>query len=292
MRRRPVIAALLLIPLAAARLGAQTMLFAEDNGKMAWVRGASGTDPCVEKDGKLVTIRSQGFALKEVSDYLPVFVSVQKISARTQFNNTGTGSGDFKGWFFFSAEVQSSYRLDNVFIVLDMTIGGTEKSYFIQEVGNLEANRVKIVSAAVPIVSAEEAGTYLLHLFCGGEEVLQSTIPFEVREAALSRMVAARIPASGSSPPRLFLGAPPDYPRSLEKANLRGEARISIEIAPNGVVYDTVVKSASDPAFGQAALVAIRMWRFIPAVKDGVPVRTAAVVPFVFNPPSPDTGTH
>ena len=48
-----------------------------------------------------------------------------------------------------------------------------------------------------------------------------------------------------------------------------------------------LLRSASDPAFGEAALAAIRMWRFLPSVRNGTPVATNAVIPFVFDPPSP-----
>jgi TonB family protein len=52
-------------------------------------------------------------------------------------------------------------------------------------------------------------------------------------------------------------------------------------------VIDPVVKSASDPAFGEAALGAVKLWRFLPRVKDDYPPETRADVPVVFSQPNP-----
>ncbi|HEY4988778.1 MAG TPA: energy transducer TonB, partial [Opitutaceae bacterium] len=88
-----------------------------------------------------------------------------------------------------------------------------------------------------------------------------------------------------SSPPKFFLGTAPLYPAALKKSGLKGQAVISVRIDSKGSVDDPVIKSASDPAFGAAALAAIREWRYLPRVKDGNPVETKADVPFVFSPP-------
>jgi TonB family protein len=47
------------------------------------------------------------------------------------------------------------------------------------------------------------------------------------------------------------------------------------------------VKSATDPAFGEAALRAVRIWRFLPKVKDDNPVETKVDIPIVFARPKP-----
>ena len=87
--------------------------------------------------------------------------------------------------------------------------------------------------------------------------------------------------------PRPFVGPSPEYPPGLRKAKVKGEAMIRLQIRANGAVLDPQVRSASDPAFGEAALAAIRMWRFLPKVKDGRPVGTEAEMPFsfVYSPP-------
>jgi TonB family protein len=51
-------------------------------------------------------------------------------------------------------------------------------------------------------------------------------------------------------------------------------------------VLDPQVKEASDPAFGESAVVAARQWRFLPRVKNGRAVETQVDMPFDFAPPS------
>jgi TonB family protein len=97
--------------------------------------------------------------------------------------------------------------------------------------------------------------------------------------------VAARIKGIHAAGPKLFFGPPPDYPPALKAANLKGQAMVAIHIGTNGAVANPVVRSASDPAFGDAALAAVQMWRFLPTIKDDHPVETQAVVPFSFEQP-------
>jgi periplasmic protein TonB len=87
--------------------------------------------------------------------------------------------------------------------------------------------------------------------------------------------------------PKIFVAAAPEYPPSLVSANLRGQAMVAFRIGPNGAVYNPVVQSATDPAFGEAALAAVRVWRFLPAVKDGAAVGIDVVIPVVFEQPKP-----
>jgi TonB family protein len=56
-------------------------------------------------------------------------------------------------------------------------------------------------------------------------------------------------------------------------------------------VLDPTIVEASDPAFGEAAVEALRVWRFIPAIKNGHPVEITANMPLDFSPedsPPPD----
>jgi TonB family protein len=286
MSPRRTLGALLLIPFLAARLAAQCVLMAEDGGKMSWVRAARGSDPCVERDGKIRPILTQGYALVGVPDYLPVFVSVRDIAVRTSHVNTQRAE-DIGHTFHFDATFVTGFRLRDVFIVLYFVTGNGDQKIFLSEVGDLEPNDERTVSAIVPLDSKLGTSKYHLHVFSGGQEVLQSMIPLGEREAVLDRIVAKRIKDVRDSAPSLLIGPTPEYPRSLKAANLKGLAKIAIHIGANGAVTDPVVRSASDPAFGEAALAAIRMWRFLPSVRNGTPVATNAVIPFVFDPPSP-----
>lgn len=76
-------------------------------------------------------------------------------------------------------------------------------------------------------------------------------------------MTQKRIAGVQEAPPQPLLGPGPEYPPSLLKAGANGQAIIALRIGVNGQVYDPTVKSAMAPAFGEAALVAVRLWRFL-----------------------------
>ncbi len=277
-------AAFLLFACLTATVGAQHVLMAEDGGKMSMVCAADGLRPCVQRNGKVVEINTKGYVLQDVPEYLPVFVTVRDIASRTtseQINNAGQANNNF----YFNATVESSYPLSDVFLVLDLQTESNGRIIFLSEVGTLEPNRSRPISVYVPMAEPLGSGQYQLHLFSGGAEVFQSTIPFWSREQTLNKMVARRIKDVHAAPPKLFVGTPPEYPAALRKSGAKGMAVISVRIGANGDVFDPVVKSATDPAFGEAALTAIRDWRFLPKVKDDLPVETKADVPFIFSPP-------
>jgi TonB family protein len=280
-------AALLIFPLMAASLAAQHVLMAENDGKMSWVRAASGSAPCVERDGKIGPISSRGYLLKGAPEYLPAFVTVRdvfwRVTYETQAGSVGTGK-----LLRYNATLETGYRLDDVFLVLSIGQGTAYSTISISEVAHLEPNQERPVSSYLPLGDTMAAETFQMFLFSGGQEVLQSEIAPEVREAALDRMVASRIRDVRAAGPKLFFAPAPEYPSSLRAANLRGQAMIAIRIGVNGAACEPVVKSATDPAFGEAALNAIRLWRFLPTVKDGHPVETRAVVPFAFEQPKPE----
>jgi len=291
MLSRPPALALLLLPLVTARLGAQhVLLVTEDGGKFAVVRAAHGTTPCVEKDGKVVPVSGYRFALRGVPEYLPAYVAVRNVSVKTSSITTRTESQQMNNDFHFDAELETGYHLQDVFVVLAMDTEKQGMTLFLWEIGELRPNKARGVHIVVPMHQAIGSGRYTFHLFSGGAEVLQSQLPFGERDAALNRMVAARIKDVQEAAPKLFVGLGPDYPPALRKQNIRGSAVISVRIAANGDVFDPVVKSATDPAFGDAALAAVRLWRFLPRVRNGYPVETVADVPVIFTPPEPAAG--
>ena len=279
--------ALLLLPLLTARLGAQHVLLAKDEGKFYVVRAADGDKPRVEKDGKVVTLNAYRYALKEVPEYLPAFVAVRNVSVKITYLTTRSGADQINNDFHFDAEFETGYHLKDVFVVLAMDTEDRGMALFLWEVGELTPNKGRDVHIIVPMTSAIGSSRYTFHLFSGGAEVLQSLVSFGERNTALNRMVAARIKDVQEAMPKLFMGLGPAYPPALRKQNLKGRAVISVRIGANGDVFDPVIKSATDPAFGDAALAAVKLWRFLPKVSNGYPVETMADVPVVFTPPNP-----
>jgi TonB family protein len=76
---------------------------------------------------------------------------------------------------------------------------------------------------------------------------------------------------------------PPVYPREAERQGLRGWVDVEFTIARDGTTQDVLVRS-SEPqrTFDQAAVDAVKRWRFEPVVHDGaaVPQRAAMRIRF------------
>lgn len=262
----------------------QSILVVEHHKKPAVVRSARGARPLVEENGKLVVATGDRFALRKISEFYPVFISVRDLAVKTTaINLIGTGS-TINNQFEFRANFVSSYRLSDVFLVLELTFEKGPKSLFIHEIGQLEPNQPKPLSLVVPTSYPLGEGNYQFHLFVDGLEVLHSEQPFAFRENRLDQMVAKRVIGRKDGPPEFFIGPPPQYPRKLAKSKTKGRVVVRIRIRPTGSVLDPVVVEADDPAFGEAAVTSIRQWRFLPAVKNGRAVETVANVPIEFTP--------
>lgn len=93
-------------------------------------------------------------------------------------------------------------------------------------------------------------------------------------------------------PPRPKLQVPPVYPLPLLFDGSPGRVDVRLIIDQNGNVAEAAAVRSSDPAFEDAALAAVRKWKFTPGRKGGQPVNTVVQVPIVFAsvdgpPPAP-----
>jgi TonB family protein len=268
----------------AAPVAAQNVLFVENDGKPCLVRAARDTYPCIEVNGKLERVPGHRFALKPVEEFIPFFVAVRHLEVKSTYLMVN-GTGEMNNELNFRAEFETGYRLDDVFLLLDMQTDRAGRAFFLYEVGRLVPHEAKLVRLTAPLAYPIGSGQFQFHLFVGGAEALHSEIPAINREAVLDRMIAKRVANLPDGGPRPFVGPVPEYPAALRKANVPGQAVISFWLRTTGSVRDPVIKSATDPALGEAALVAARLWRFLPQVKDGHPVETQVEMPFNFGPP-------
>jgi TonB family protein len=286
--RLPLLLGATALLLAPAVVHAQKALYVEHDGQFHLVRRVVRSDPYVENGkGKLVPASGSRYVLADVKEYAPFYVSVRnlKVSGR-HLNLVGSGA-EINHEFSFKADFESAYPLENVFVVLDMNTEDAGKTLFVREVGDLEPHDYKPVEITVRLSDRLGGGKYRLHLFSKGAEVFQSELPFNVIEAKLDQMVRRRIAGVEDAGPRPFVGPAPEYPPKLRRAKTKGEAIIRFSVSANGRVLNPQIKSATDPAFGDAALVAARQWRFLPRVIKGAPVTTTVDMPFIFGPPEP-----
>ncbi len=95
-------------------------------------------------------------------------------------------------------------------------------------------------------------------------------------------------PANGKKPgtveaPRILSAPEPVYPETARQRGQEGTAVVGLLIREDGTVRETWIEtSAGDASLDEAAIEAVRSWRFVPARQDGSPVAARSRVPVVF----------
>lgn len=84
-------------------------------------------------------------------------------------------------------------------------------------------------------------------------------------------------------PPRATSKFPPRYPPGLKSKKINGRVIVRALVDENGQVGEVGIKASSGhPEMDQAAMTAIKRWRYKPAIKGGRKVRAPIVQPFNF----------
>lgn len=101
---------------------------------------------------------------------------------------------------------------------------------------------------------------------------------------------AVDVAAAGSDPAPARSGGEviarysPQYPVFAQERGVEGDARIAFTLTKDAEVADVrVVRVTGSELFGQAALRAIRRWKFTPVILSGKPVAQQMTVDFVFS---------
>jgi TonB family protein len=119
-----------------------------------------------------------------------------------------------------------------------------------------------------------------------------------VRLLALALGAFAQLPAASPAPANTANAVdapafvrewtPAKYPPEALREKIRGRATVRIIVDAHGGVTEARVLSAGDPRFGEAALTAVRTWKFSPATESQKPVAMSMDVPFEFEPAQGD----
>lgn len=92
-------------------------------------------------------------------------------------------------------------------------------------------------------------------------------------------------------PPRVITRAPAVFPPAALNAGREADVTLAVTVQADGRVGDVEVVSTGGAEFDEAAIVAVRQWRFTPASRGGQPMAARIHVPFAFRLPevqSPD----
>lgn len=123
-----------------------------------------------------------------------------------------------------------------------------------------------------------------------------------VNEPPAEKSAAAPAPASGAttdSPghakadntntgdnrqPYVVFGPRPSYPPEARAGGRQGKVRVKVLIAENGTPSEIqLAESSGSASLDEAALTALRRWRFQPALRNGQPVLAWVTVPVIFS---------
>jgi TonB family protein len=86
------------------------------------------------------------------------------------------------------------------------------------------------------------------------------------------------------SPPRIATIVKPIYPPLALKARIGGIVVLRVLVSEKGAPLDVQVIRGAPGGLDDAAASAVRRWKFTPATKAGVAVRTWMTVPIPFEP--------
>ena len=88
----------------------------------------------------------------------------------------------------------------------------------------------------------------------------------------------------GAAGPKLIGGQGPIYPPEAKAQHLAGVVKLHAIIDTDGNVTELTLISSTDPIFVDAAMAAVRRWKYIPYAVNGVPVtvQTNITVNFSF----------
>src|SRR4051812_48609584 len=81
--------------------------------------------------------------------------------------------------------------------------------------------------------------------------------------------------------PELLQFVAAEYPKEAEAAGLTGAVKMTVTIAADGSVADAVVTEGAGNGFDEAALAAVRQFKFSPAEIDNAPA--AVSLEYVYN---------
>ena len=107
--------------------------------------------------------------------------------------------------------------------------------------------------------------------------------PTAPSDEELARLRARHADRTGESPVIPVFQTRPVYPPSLRFENVTGEVIVQFVVNTEGDPEDVRAIRSSHPGFEDAAVEAVKTWRFVPMLKDGRPLSSSMRVPVIFN---------
>jgi TonB family protein len=102
--------------------------------------------------------------------------------------------------------------------------------------------------------------------------------PPAMQMITVKKLPVTATPNGGVKPGMIIEKVPPVYPASARAARISGTVVIQATIGKDGRVTDATVVSSPDDSLSQAALDAVRQWRYLPYTLNGEPVAVKTTI--------------
>ena len=272
------------LALTPAALG-QSVFAALGDGSPKMVKVIHGHQPLIEAaPGKLASASGSDFTFLRATIYRPGLVTLDDFHVRISSIEDVNSGGRFNYELHIQGRAKSDTTFRNCFMVLEMTAWKSHGVAF-AEMPDLPAGESAELNLNFSLADKIEEGSYRVHVFSDGIEVLHSKLSAAYLSRQKQKTEALLSGKTQDFDPILERSVKAVYPEALNESPKSGSAKVRCQITKNGDVASPELVSASDPAFGEAALAAVVKWKFDPALKARKLADTTIVIPFEFRPP-------
>lgn len=153
-----------------------------------------------------------------------------------------------------------------------------------QALGTQQFDKAKQLATAARDLGVRGQDGAIAQLERDIEAVRRNAAAKPATTAPAQATAAATAPVAATSLKRTKT-VPPEFPEAARRKGTNGWVEVVFTVTPKGTVADAEVRSSSpEEVFDDAALKAVKQWRFEPATKDGQPVSTRTMIRLKFDP--------
>jgi len=270
----------------AVPLRAQNVFVVVENGTPQPVKAVHGT--LLDVGTQIIRASSKTvYSLRPAPAYRPGFVQIRYFDVTPVVTISSSTSVPISDAIYIHATLFSEAPLTNFFVVLELTRTDKHKGLLFCDLPDLKAKKETTFDIRLYAYEDVARANIVYHFFSDGMEILQSQMsPPYIAEQK-------RRTAEYFQPDRdisVLKASAPTYPKNLTGPHPPGSATVRFTIDTAGSVTDAEVTAATAPQFGQAAIEAVRQWKFTPAFQNHHLVATTLEISLKFKPPATDTG--
>jgi TonB family protein len=268
----------------AGAFGQNVFLAAYSNEPAKMVKGVSLDRLLVETDGKTEVITANHYSFGHALFYRPGLVTLSDFRIQNRHLVSQKTGANLNYELRIFGNVTSDVELKDCFLVLEIDAWKNLACVW-EELRDLGPGKSTELNHTFMLDGPLVEGNYRLHIFSAGLEVLHSRMRSDYIAVQQEKTKALLAHKNQDFPPLPAHRSPPTYPAELKSQKSAGSAQVKCVVTAKGEVKSVTLVSATQPAFGEAALAAVPKWKFDPAVKDRHFVDGETVVTVEFKAP-------